>query len=316
MTVQQEGPPEAWPRDCGRFQLLSRLGRGGNAEVFRARMLQGMRAGEEVALKRVRPERARDPEAREQLLHEAELARCLDHPHIVGFREYGEQADGPYLALELVEGTDLGRVLAQCRRRRIELPIDISVMMVRHVLEALAHAHAATNAKGRPLAVVHCDVSPHNVLLSRGGEVKLADFGVARSRAGAAVDSRRLGKQHYRSPELLAGEVSVAVDLWATAVLLYELLSLESPFEGSTADEVEASIRGARVTPVRMLAPEVSDPLALVLDRALAPHPAQRFSSAEQFARALAALSDDRVATPLAVAAVVRGLMGAEPVSG
>ncbi|RKH30222.1 serine/threonine protein kinase [Corallococcus praedator] len=307
---------EKWPRDCGRFQLLSRLGRGGNAEVFRARMVQGMLAGEEVALKRVRPERARDPEAREQLLHEAELARCLSHPHIVGFREYGEQADGPYLALELVEGTDLGRVLAQCRRRRIELPIDISVMMVRHVLEALAHAHAATNAKGRPLAVVHCDVSPHNVLLSRGGEVKLADFGVARSRAGMAVDWRRMGKQHYRSPELLAGEVSVAVDLWAAAVLLYELLSLESPFEGSTEEEVEASIRGVRVTPVRMLAPEVSDPLALVLDRALAPHPAQRFSSAEQFARALAALSDDRVATPLAVAAVVRGLMGAEPVSG
>ncbi|RKH16319.1 serine/threonine protein kinase [Corallococcus sp. CA047B] len=307
---------EKWPRDCGRFQLLSRLGRGGNAEVFRARMVQGMLAGEEVALKRVRPERARDPEAREQLLHEAELARCLSHPHIVGFREYGEQADGPYLALELVEGTDLGRVLAQCRRRRIELPIDISVMMVRHVLEALAHAHAATNAKGRPLAVVHCDVSPHNVLLSRGGEVKLADFGVARSRAGMAVDWRRMGKQHYRSPELLAGEVSVAVDLWAAAVLLYELLSLESPFEGGTEEEVEASIRGVRVTPVRMLAPEVSDPLALVLDRALAPHPAQRFSSAEQFARALAALSDDRVATPLAVAAVVRGLMGAEPVSG
>ncbi|MCY1044427.1 serine/threonine-protein kinase [Corallococcus sp. bb12-1] len=316
MTTQEEGSPEKWPRDCGRFQLLSRLGRGGNAEVFRARMLQGMLAGEEVALKRVRPERARDPEAREQLLHEAELARCLNHPHIVGFREYGDQAGGPYLALELVEGTDLGRVLAQCRRRRIELPIDISVMMVRHVLEALAHAHSATNSKGRPLAVVHCDVSPHNVLLSRGGEVKLADFGVARSRAGATVDWRRMGKLHYRSPELLAGEVSVAVDLWAAAVLLYELLSLESPFEGSTEEEVEASIRGVRVTPVRMLAPEVSDPLALVLDRALAPHPAQRFSSAEQFARALAALSDDRVATPLAVAAVVRGLMGAEPVSG
>ena len=144
-------------------------------------------------------------------------------------------------------------------------------------------------------------------------EAKLADFGVARSRAGAAVDWRRLGKQHYRSPELLAGEVSVAVDLWAAAVLLYELLSLESPFPEGTAEAVEASIRSGRVTPVRMVAPEVSDPLALVLDRALAPRPAQRFSSAEQFARALAALSDDRVATPLAVAAVVRGLMGAEP---
>ncbi len=270
-----DGAQESWPRDCGRFELLSRLGRGGMAEVFLARMQEGPHAGERVALKRVRPERARDAEAHEQLLHEAELARCLHHPHIVGFVEYGELADGGYLALELVEGPDLGRVLAQCRKRRIELPIDISVLIVRQVLEALAHAHHATS-----------------------------------SRAAAALDSRRLGKQHYRSPELLAGEVSVAVDLWAAAVLLYELLSLESPFPSGPGEEVESSIRGGRVTPVRMLVPEVSDALALVLDRALAPHPAQRFSSAEQFARALAALSDDRVATPLAVAAVVRGLMG------
>lgn len=304
--------PETWPRDCGPFELLSRLGRGGMAEVFLARLREGPRAGERVALKRVRPERAHDEEAREQLLHEAELARCLRHPHIVGFVEYGELPDGGYLALELVEGPDLGRVLAQCRRRRIELPIDVSVLIVRQVLEALAHAHQATSTTGRPLGVVHCDVSPHNVLLSRTGEVKLADFGVARSRAGAALDARRLGKQPYRSPELLSGDVSVAVDLWAAAVLLYELLSLESPFPSGPGDALESSIRGGRVTPIRMLVPEVSDALALVLDRALAPHPTQRFKSAEQFARALAPLCDDRVATPLAVAAVVRGLMGAE----
>jgi serine/threonine-protein kinase len=305
-----DGVEETWPRDFGRFELLSRLGRGGMAEVFLARMKEGPHAGRQVALKRVRPERVRDPEAHEQLLHEAELARCLRHPHIVGFVEYGELADGGYLALELVEGPDLGRVLAQCRKRRIELPIDISVLIVRQVLEALSHAHHATSPTGRPLGVVHCDVSPHNVLLSRTGEVKLADFGVARSRAGMTMDSRRLGKQHYRSPELLAGQVSVAVDLWAAAVLLYELLALESPFPNGPDEELDASIRGGRVTPIRMRVPEVSDALALVLDRALAPHPAQRFSSAEQFARALAPLSDDRVATPLAVAAVVRGLMG------
>ncbi|WP_141331876.1 serine/threonine-protein kinase [Myxococcus sp. AB025B] len=304
------GGEEHWPRDCGRFELLSRLGRGGMAEVFLARVKEGPRVGEQVALKRVRPERAHDDEAHEQLLHEAELARCLRHPHIVGFVEYGELRDGGYLALELVEGPDLGRVLAQCRKRRIELPIDISVLIVRQVLEALAHAHQATSTTGRPLGVVHCDVSPHNVLLSRTGEVKLADFGVARSRAGMTLDARRLGKQHYRSPELLAGEVSVAVDLWATAVLLYELLSLESPFPSGPGEEVESAIRGARVKPVRLHVPEVSDALALVLDRALAPHPAQRFGSAEQFARALSSLTDDRVATPLAVAAVVRGLMG------
>jgi serine/threonine-protein kinase len=302
---------DAVPRTLGPFVLESLLGRGGMAEVYRARYVTGPRAGQYVALKRVRAERAHDAEARELLLNEADIARSLKHPHIVGFVEYGEVDDeGSYLALELVEGTDLGRLLAQCRRRRIELPMDVSLYIVRQVLEALEHAHHATSSTGRPLALVHCDVSPHNVLVSHAGEVKLSDFGVARARGGSTTDARRLGKQFYRSPELLAGEVSVAADLWAAAVMLYELLSLEYPFPEGPSEEVDAAIRAGRVTPVRLVAPEVSDAVALVLDRALAPSPAQRFGSAAQFARALAPLYDERVATPLAVAAVVRGLMG------
>lgn len=297
---------DAW----GPFHLESLLGRGGMAEVYRARYVTGPRAGQYVALKRVRAERSRDPEARELLLNEADIARSLKHPHIVGFVEYGMLEEGPYLALELLEGTDLGKLLAQCRRRRVELPMDVSLYVVRHVLEALEHAHRATGSTGRPLGLVHCDVSPHNVLVSHSGEVKLSDFGVARARGGSTPDARRLGKQFYRSPELLAGEVSVAADLWAAAVMLYELLSLEYPFPEGPSDAVDAAIRAGRVTPVRLVAPEVSDALALVLDRALAPSPAQRFASAAQFARALAPLYDERVATPLAVAAVVRGLMG------
>lgn len=301
---------DAVPRAFGPFVLESLLGRGGMAEVYRARYVAGPRAGQHVALKRVRPERAHDAEACELLLNEADIARSLKHPQIVGFVEYGELEEGGYLALELVEGTDLGRLLAQCRRRRIELPVDVSLFIVRQVLEALEHAHRATSSTGRPLALVHCDVSPHNVLVSHAGEVKLSDFGVARARGGSAPDARRLGKQFYRSPELLAGEVSVAADLWAAAVMLYELLSLEYPFPEGPSETVDAAIRAGRVTPVRMVAPEVSDAVALVLDRALAPSPAQRFGSAAQFARALAPLYDERVATPLAVAAVVRGLMG------
>ncbi|XXF79057.1 serine/threonine-protein kinase [Myxococcaceae bacterium GXIMD 01537] len=306
---------EGLPRRRGPYLLEALLGRGGMAEVFRALAVEGPRAGTRVALKHVRPERAHDAQAQELLLHEADLARCLQHPHIVRFVEYGEDAEGPFLALELVEGTDLGRLLAECRRRRIELPMDLSLLIVRRVLEALEHAHHATSSTGRPLALVHGDVSPHNVLVSHAGEVKLADFGVAWTRRGPATDARRLGKQHYRSPELLAGEVSPAADLWATAVMLYELLSLEYPFPDGPPDGVDAAIRAGRVTPVRMVAPEVSDALALVLDRALAPSPAQRFSSAAQFARALAPLYDERVATPLAVAAVVRGLLGTAPPS-
>jgi serine/threonine-protein kinase len=290
--------------------LESLLGRGGMAEVYRATVRLGLRRGEPVALKRVRAERAHDAEAQALLRNEADLGRFLKHPQIVRFIEGGELEGRTYLALELVEGTDLGKLVAELKRRRIHLPVDLSLFIVRQVLEALSHAHLATGASGKPLALVHCDVSPHNVLVSHTGEVKLADFGVARARGGMTTDPRRLGKQPYRSPELLAGEVSAAVDLWATAVMLYELLSLEYPFPEGPAEAVEAAIRAGRVKPLRLVVPEVSDALTRVMDRALAPNPSQRFSSAAQFARALAPLYDERVATPLAVAAVVRGVMG------
>ncbi|HSP79247.1 MAG TPA: serine/threonine-protein kinase, partial [Myxococcaceae bacterium] len=222
---------EGWPRRCGHFELLSLLGQGGMAEVYLARFALGPQKGQLVALKRVRRERLRDAEVLAQVRQEALLTRRMDHPNVVRLVEAGELQDGSYyLALELVEGTDLGKLLAECRRRRIELPVDISVYVVRQVLEGLSHAHLATNEAGLPLALVHCDVSPSNVLLSHEGEVKLSDFGVAWRRGGTTVDVRRLGKGYYRSPELLEGKVSDAVDLWATAVMLYELLTRESPF--------------------------------------------------------------------------------------
>jgi serine/threonine-protein kinase len=281
--------------------------------VLRARRRTGPSAGREVALKRLLPERRRDAEAREALVSEADLTRMLRHPHIVSFVELGEVDGLPYLALELVEGMDLSKLLAACRKRRFALPRDVCLFVAQRLLEALEHAHQATSPSGRSLGLVHCDVSPGNVLLGLHGEVKLADFGVARARWVHEAPAHRVGKQHYRSPELLAGQVSQAADLWAAAVVLYEMLALEYPFPEGSAEEVAAAIGRGQAIPLRARLADAPPELAQVVDRALSPAPAQRFSTAAQFARALRPLQDERVATPLAVAAVVRGVLAAAP---
>jgi serine/threonine-protein kinase len=158
---------------------------------------------------------------------------------------------------------------------------------------------------------VHCDVSPSNVFISRVGEVKLGDFGVARVRVKSGVrDAVIAGKPYYLSPEATAGEVTHAVDLWATAVVLFELLTLERPFQGNSPQEVFAAIRAGRRAGVRTRRPEVTAGLEAVVDRALAADPRVRFPTAAAFAEALEPHCDERIGTPLAIAALVRGLFG------
>ena len=290
----------------GPYALEAPLGRGGAAQVWRARAPDGSA----VAIKRLLPARERDAEARELLLNEAELLRLVQHPNVVRLLEVGGLGtDAPYLVLELVDGLDLQQLLARCRRHGIELPVDVALRIVHELLVALAHLHGVEDARGRPLALVHGDVTPSNVLLGRSGEVKLADLGVARARGLPEARAEHLGKAAYRSPELLEGRVDAGVDLWAAGVVLFEALSLQLPFEGQGAEALTAEVRARRVRPLREALPQASEELAVVAHRALAPVPSQRYQRADRFARALEALWDERVATPLAVAAVVRGLV-------
>ncbi len=180
-------------------------------------------------------------------------------PNIVQTLDVGAIGDVAYLAMEWVDGRDLGQVLRRCRKQGIALPIDFAVYLARVLLEALDYAHRAESASGAPLQLVHCDVSPSNVFISRVGEVKLGDFGVARVRVKSGVrDAVIAGKPYYLSPEATAGEVTQAVDLWATAVVLFELLTLERPFQGSSPAEVFAAIRSGRRASVRERRPEVT----------------------------------------------------------
>jgi serine/threonine-protein kinase len=302
------------PRLFGNYEILSVLGKGGMAEVYRARVLSGPREGWTVALKRLLPALTRDPASIELFAREADLSKKLDHPNIVKVLDAGVHDGIYFIVMELVDGRDLGQILRRCKQRGIPLPVDFAVYLGKVLLEALSYAHHATGPEGEPLGIVHCDVSPSNLFISRVGEIKLGDFGVARVRVGGTLQGGSdevLGKPYYLSPESLRGDIGPVADLWAATVVLYELLTLERPFTGSTPEEVFGLIRAGRYRPLRSLRPEIPEALEGVISRAFAARPEERFPSADEFAHALTPHYDERVGTPLAIAAVVRGLFGA-----
>src|SRR6267378_4271884 len=156
------------------------------AEVYKARVVEGPRANRVVALKRLTPRLASDPEAVDLFCGEADVSAMLKHPHIVEVFEAGVVGEVYYLAMEYVDGRDLALILGRCRERKIFLPVNFAVHIAMATLDALVYAHAARGPSGMHLNIVHCDVSPSNLFISRLGEIKLGDFGIAKARSGAS----------------------------------------------------------------------------------------------------------------------------------
>jgi serine/threonine-protein kinase len=305
-------PTPAAPPRFGRFELLALIGKGGMAEVYKARIATGPRAGEIVALKKLLPELAADPECVDLFTGEADISRLLAHRNIVEIVEVGAVGDLYYMAMEYIDGRDLAAILARCRERHILLPVDFAIYIANALLEALDSVHAATSPAGKPLNVVHCDVSPSNVFVSKLGEIKLGDFGIAKVRSIDKWDDGELvwGKLSYLSPEQLAGQLfDRRADLWSAGAVFYEMLTNRKPFQGENADELRANIRNGRPHSITS-ARNISQGLEKVLFKALEKDPRRRYQTAREFSDALALHFQSDVGTPLGIAAVVRGLFG------
>lgn len=313
MSGTQQSAARAAPPLFGHFEILGRIGRGGMAEVYRAQVREGTYRGRVVALKRLLPEFAKNPQYVDLFVGEADLSRMLHHPNIVEVLESGSIGETYYMAMDFIDGRDLGAILARCRERQILLPVDFALFLTQKLLEALDAAHKAVGPTGKPLHLVHCDISPSNLFISRVGEIKLGDFGIAKVRALDPSKRNGIwGKVHYASPELLqGGDVLPQADIWAAAVVLYELLTLCRPFTGESVEEISRDILKSDPPPVTWLRPEIPEAVENVLQMALHPDPEQRFGDAGTFALALQPLYNELIGTPLAIAAVVRGLFGA-----
>jgi serine/threonine-protein kinase len=285
------------------------LGKGGMAEVYLVKGTVGRFAGRELALKQLLPALQQDAEAVTLFAAEAELSRNLHHSHIVEVYDVGHQANAEFMVMEFIDGRDVGLIVKRCRQRKVLWPVDFAVYLTKTLLDALGYAHGLTGPDGQPLGVIHCDVSPSNFFVSRTGDLKLGDFGVARSLIEGGTD-HVMGKPYYLSPEALEGHLSTQVDLWAVAVTLYELLTLQRPFQGKNPSEVFDAIRHSRYVPLNQLRPDVPAVIDGLLARAFDVDPAHRYADAAQFADALMPLFDERVGTPLAISSIVRGLFG------
>ena len=301
------------PPRFGKYEILQLLGRGGMAEVYKARVAEGPRTGQIVALKRLSSRLTTDREAVDLFTGEADVSRLLKHPHIVEVLEAGVVGEIYYLVMEFVDGRDLGLILSRCRERKIFLPVNFAVHIARAVLSALEYAHGAQGPSGIKLEVVHCDVSPSNLFISRFGEIKLGDFGIAKVRSlGEDGEGKTLwGKLAYLAPEQLErAPLMSQVDLWGAAAILYESLGNERVVQGANSDEMQAALRAGCIKPLSELRPELPEGLAAVVRRALEREPQRRFQTAFDFSRALEPFHDEISGGALGIASMVRGLFG------
>jgi serine/threonine-protein kinase len=241
----------------GRFEVLGRISRGGMADVYRCRV-RGIGGFEKiVAVKRIRAERASDPDFVTMFLDEARLAGNLSHPNIVQVFEIGEASGHPYLAMEYVDGPTLSQLLREARRSD-RLALGPLVKILGDVAAGLHHAHSAVGASGEPLGLVHRDVSPQNILVSREGVPKLLDFGVAKAN-GRLTETQAgtlKGKLRYMAPEQLQGPVDHRADVFALGVCLFEATTGQSPFGPAHLDEItlfQNIISGKSVRPSRLV---------------------------------------------------------------
>ena len=278
------------PKAVGRYQILDRLAVGGMAELFKATLTGDHGFEKLVAIKKILPHLATDKSFVEMFIDEARITAQLDHRHIVQVFELGTDADTPYIAMQYVDGLDVLGLLRECARAQIRLPADLAALIARDVLDALDYAHNALDTSGRPLGIIHRDISPGNVLLSWRGDVKLTDFGIARAaeRRHKTEAGTLKGKYGYMSPEQVSGgEVDARSDLFSVGILLAEMVMARRLFTSTNDLDILLMVRDARLDRLHKYAAEFPVELRLLTVRGLQRRPEDRWQSAAQFRDAL-----------------------------
>jgi eukaryotic-like serine/threonine-protein kinase len=311
-----EGAAAARASAVQRYRFVRRLAVGGMAEIYVADAIGVAGVNKRVALKRILPNLANDVAFVTMFLREARIASTLQHPSIVQTYDVIDDAGEYYISMELLEGIDLLELRQRLfERQRAPTPAQVLYVLDR-ILSGLHYAHERGAPDGRPMNLVHRDLSPHNVFLTRGGNVKLLDFGVAKVEAafGREVTESGVvkGKVLYMSPEQCQGlEVDRTSDIYAAGVLMYILLTGKHPFRGTNPyDTMRAVIHDTPPLPssvVPSLGPEVDDIVMQAMNKA----PAARFQTAREMQQALARVVRERgwYVTDLDFAAFVESLM-------
>lgn len=270
-----------------RYRLVRPLATGGMAELFLG-VSRGAEGFEKhVAIKRVLPYLAKEEGVARMFLSEARLATHLHHQNLVSVYDVGTDSDGLFLVMELVNGWDLNALIRRAKRQGTRFPPHLVAFIGAQALAGLIHAYRRTH-NGRPVLTAHRDISPSNILVSREGEVKVTDFGIARLEgvSNGTQPGVFKGKPSYAAPEVVVGEPATAAsDQFSLGIVLYELLTGQHPFSDATDAIIVAMAITQREPPPLTQVPE---PLVEVVMRALAKRPEARFPQPEAMAEALA----------------------------
>ena len=267
----------------GKYLLLDRIAVGGMAEIFLARQMGPEGFEKTVVLKRIRPHLGDKKSFVRMFLNEAKLAAQLNHPNIIHIHDLGKVGDSYFIAMEYLFGRDMRRVLPKCEQLGIAFPIVYACKIASQVLEGLYYAHQKTDLQGRPLGIVHRDVTPENIFVSFDGGVKVLDFGIAK--AANQVEMTRAGeikgKLSYMSPEQCMGKpLDSRSDIFSLGVVLYEWVTGFKLFTGESDVAVLKSITDGKIYKPSYFKGDVPEQIEQILMRALEKDPAQRYQTA------------------------------------
>lgn len=278
----------------GKYELIEEAGRGGMAVVWRGQVCGDAGFRRAVAIKQMHEHLASQKVYVDMFVEEARVGAWLEDSNIAHVYDFVEQDGNYYLVMEWIEGIDLGSFIHFHAERGVRTRWELVTAIGIGVLRGLASAHERRDDDGKPAPIVHRDISPHNVLLTVKGKVKVIDFGLslATDRTAELTEPGVVkGKMAYLSPEVVSGErPAPATDQFATGSLLWEALVGRKLFSGSNDFDTYKKLREARVEPLRPLRPDVPRALTSVVHRALAADPGSRYGSTREMARELGAV--------------------------
>jgi serine/threonine protein kinase len=324
-TVSTTSAP--WPRRLtpklqryGRYVLVDRLGAGGMAEVFRAVAIGPEQFQRVVVVKRILPHLTENPSFVRMFIDEATLCGRLSHPNIIQVYEFGREEGSYFIAMEFVEGRNLATVLGELAERGENVPVSVTADVVRQACLGLGYAHALSGSDGKPLHIIHRDVTPSNIMISYAGAVKMLDFGIARVANMARISNTDAGqvkgKSSYLAPEQVRGApFDHRVDIFSTGIVLHEALTGRRLFKGANPVHTVELIEHLRIPPPSKLNPAVPPRLDEIVLRCLQRDPDDRFQSALEIADALEDFLIERRYSSQEVTRFMRTLFAGEMVA-
>jgi serine/threonine-protein kinase len=276
----------------GRYQLLKKIAVGGMAEIWLAQQAGPAGFSKQLVIKKILPHLAADKAFVDMFLNEGRVAALINHPNVVQVFELAESGSDYYLVMEHVPGWSLRAIVTRAHEAKSPMPYGVAAHLVIGLCHGLHAAHELVDPQGRALGLVHRDISPENVLVARGGQAKVTDFGIAKATAAASGTrpGELKGKIAYMPPEQLTGKpLDRRTDLYAVGAILYEVLSGRRAFEVPADAALSTAILQEKPPPLRGFRPDVPAQLEAIIDKALSKDPNARYATALAMARELEA---------------------------